>query len=375
VRIMIACGGTGGHVFPGVAIAEAIENANPRADVFFMGRPGSLEERIVAGTGRDFAAVPSMGVVRGARVRNVAVPFAVSAGYATALAHLLRRRPAAAVGTGGFASVPPILAAWTVRAPILLTEQNSHPGLATRILSRFAETVHVSFEESAGRLPHAREVVVSGNPVRSSFSQADPAGARVDLGLSPEARVVFFLGGSRGAHRINEAVRGAAAHLAERGIEVIAQTGEGDFGDVRARLDQAGVRAVVSPFFDRVEACYAAADLVVARAGATCIAELTLVGRPSILVPYPYAAEDHQMKNARAMESAGAALVVPDAELTGATIAARIDGLVNDRARLKEMADAARGLARRGAAERVARATLALATRRRPIPTVGGQRQ
>jgi len=365
VRIMIACGGTGGHIFPGVAIAEAIEVAHPRADVFFMGRRGSLEERIVSGTGRDFAAVPSMGVVRGATVRNLAVPFAVSIGYATALGHLLPRRPAAAVGTGGFASVPPVLAARTLGTPVLLTEQNSYPGLATRILSRFASSVHVSFEESRRHLPHAREVVVSGNPVRSSFTQVDPQRARLDLGLSAEAPVVFFLGGSRGAHRINEAVEGAAASLRGGGLQVIAQTGEDDFGAVRASLDRAGVKAVVAPFFDRVEACYAAADLVVSRAGATCLAEITLVGRPSILVPYPYATEGHQMKNARAMERAGAALVVPDEETTGATIAARIDELVNDRAKLELMADAARGLARPGAAERVARATLALARRRR----------
>ncbi len=376
MRIMIACGGTGGHIFPGIAIAEAIEDADPRAHVFFMGRRRSLEERIVSGTGREFAPVPSMGVVRGASIRNLAVPLAVSAGYAMALAHLLPRRPAAAVGTGGFASVPPILAARTIGTPVLLSEQNSCPGLATRILSRFAQTVHVSFEESAKHLPHAREVVLSGNPVRSSFAQADLHRARQDLGLSAEAPVVFFLGGSRGAHRINEAVGDAAARLGDGGVQVIAQTGDDDFGTVRARLDEAGVEAVVAPFFDRVEPCYAAADLVVSRAGATCIAELTLVARPAILVPYPHATEGHQMKNARAMERAGAALVVPDAELTGALLATRIDELVNDRARLKLMADAARGLARPGAAERVARATLALAKRRRrSIPNAGDQRQ
>jgi UDP-N-acetylglucosamine--N-acetylmuramyl-(pentapeptide) pyrophosphoryl-undecaprenol N-acetylglucosamine transferase len=363
---MIACGGTGGHIFPGVAIAEAIEEADPRVDVLFMGRRGSLEERIVTGTGRDFAPVPSMGVVRGAAVRNLAVPFAVAVGYAVALRHLASLRPAAAVGTGGFASVPPILAARTIGAPVLLTEQNSYPGLATRILSRFASSVHVSFEESAEYLPHAREVVVSGNPVRSSFTRVDPERARSDLGLKGDARVVFFLGGSRGAHRINETVRGAAARLAGTGISVIAQTGEDDFGAVRESLDRSGAEAVVAPFFDRIEACYAAADLVVARAGATTIAELTFVGRPSILVPYPHATEAHQMRNARALERAGAALVVPDEELSGAVIAARIEELTNDRAGLKQMADAARAFARPGAAERVARATLALAGRRRP---------
>jgi UDP-N-acetylglucosamine--N-acetylmuramyl-(pentapeptide) pyrophosphoryl-undecaprenol N-acetylglucosamine transferase len=362
---MIACGGTGGHIFPGIAIAEAVEGVEPRARVFFMGRRGSLEQRIVAATGRDFAAVPSMGVKRGAGARNLAVPFAVAFGYATALARLVGRRPAAAVGTGGFASVPPILAAWSIGVPVLITEQNAYPGLATRILSRIASSVHVSFEDSARHLPHAREVVLSGNPVRSSFGRTDPRRSRSDLGLSPDAQVVFFLGGSRGAHRINQAVIDAAGRLRGMALQVIAQTGAEDSDAVRSGLEGAGVRAVVAPFFERVEACYAAADLVVARAGATSIAEIALVGRPSILVPYPHATEGHQMMNARAMERAGAALVVPDAELNGATIAARVEELVNDRARLKSMADAARELARPGAAERVARATLALAEGRR----------
>jgi UDP-N-acetylglucosamine--N-acetylmuramyl-(pentapeptide) pyrophosphoryl-undecaprenol N-acetylglucosamine transferase len=204
-------------------------------------------------------------------------------------------------------------------------------------------------------------VVVSGNPVRSSFALADPVRSRSDLGLSRETPVLFVLGGSRGAHRLNRAVVDAAGRLKQMGLQVVAQTGAEDHEAVRTGLAAAGVRAVVAPFFDRVEACYAAADLVVARAGATSIAEIALVGRPSILVPYPYATEGHQMANARAMEGAGAALVVPDADLSGVTLAARIEELVNNRARLEAMADAARALARPGAAERVARATLALA--------------
>jgi UDP-N-acetylglucosamine--N-acetylmuramyl-(pentapeptide) pyrophosphoryl-undecaprenol N-acetylglucosamine transferase len=204
-------------------------------------------------------------------------------------------------------------------------------------------------------------VVLSGNPVRSSFGLADSRRSRGDLGLSHDAPVLFVLGGSRGAHRLNRAVIEAARRLKEMGLQVIAQTGADDYEAVRTGLEGAGVRAVVASFFDRVEACYAAADLVVARAGATSIAEIALVGRPSILVPYPHATEGHQMANARALEEAGAARVVPDADLSGATLAARVEELVNDRARLDSMADAARALARPGAAERVARATLALA--------------
>jgi UDP-N-acetylglucosamine--N-acetylmuramyl-(pentapeptide) pyrophosphoryl-undecaprenol N-acetylglucosamine transferase len=362
VRIMIAGGGTGGHVFPGIAIAEAIERQLSGAEVFFMGRRDSFEERVVSRTGRRFVAVPSMGVRRSADLRNAAVPFVVAAGYASSLAALNDARPAVAVGTGGFVSVPPLLAARTLGTPVVLQEQNSYPGLATRLLSRFASEVHVSFDETAAHLPRARTVVVSGNPVRSSFREAERGAARESLGLGAGSRVVFCVGGSRGAHRLNQAVAGAAERLRDLGVELVAQTGSDDEETVASAARAAGLRAVVRAFFDDIAAAYAASDIVVSRAGATAIAELTLVGRPSVLVPYPHATEGHQMKNARALEAAGAAVVVQDSEFTSDALASLARGLIEDVGRLRAMADAARKLARPDAADRVARAILAVAT-------------
>jgi len=361
VRIVIAGGGTGGHVFPGIAVAEAIESEAPDATVIFMGGSRSIEERVVTESGRAFVPVPSAALRRGRDVRNLALPVTVGVGYLRALTALARQRPDAAVGTGGFASVPPILAAWTLRVPVLLQEQNAYPGLATRFLSRVAREVHVSFDETRSYLPRARRVVVSGNPVRAGFRSVDKRAARAALGLSTDAPVLFCLGGSRGAHRINEAVIAAAGQLRKAGVELIAQTGADEFDAVRAAAERSGLRAVVRSFFDNIAEAYAASDLVVSRAGATTIAELTLVGRPAILVPYPYAAEGHQMKNARSLERSGAALVVPDAELAGDVLAAEVDRLIRDPARLGAMADASRRLARPDAAVRVARAVLALA--------------
>ena len=359
---MIAGGGTGGHIFPGIAIAEAIERRSSVVEVFFMGRRGSLEERVVSHTGRRFVSVPSIGVRRGANLRNAAVPFVVAAGYASALAALEGARPVVAIGTGGFVSVPPLLAARTLGVPVVLQEQNSYPGLATRLLSRFAREVHVSFDGTGSHLPRARKVVVSGNPVRSSFRDVDRGSARESLGLAEESRVVFCVGGSRGAHRLNQAVAGAAEQLHSLGVELIAQTGSDDEDAVASAVREAGLRAVVRAFFDDVEKAYAASDLVVSRAGATAIAELTLVGRPSVLVPYPHATEDHQMKNARALEAAGASVVVPDSEFTADALVSLVRELTGDAARLRAMADAARKLARPDAADRVGRATLAVAT-------------
>jgi UDP-N-acetylglucosamine--N-acetylmuramyl-(pentapeptide) pyrophosphoryl-undecaprenol N-acetylglucosamine transferase len=361
VRVMVAGGGTGGHIFPGIAIAEALERHAPEVDVFFMGRRESIEERVVLGVGRRFVPVPSMGLRRGMDVRNLAMPFVVLAGYLRALAVLARRRPDAAVGTGGFISLPPILAARTLGSPVLLQEQNSYPGLATRALSRVAASVHVSFDETTDRLPHAREIVVSGNPVRSGLAAVDRADARSRLGLSPEATVVLFLGGSRGARRINRALSEAMGRLREMGIELVAQTGSEDVQAVRDAAAAENVRAVVEPFFEDVGSAYAASDLVVSRAGATAISEIVFVGLPAILVPYPFATEGHQMKNARAVERAGGAVVIPDAELSGERLGLAVSELLGDAVRLGAMADAARTLARPDAADRVARAVLALA--------------
>jgi UDP-N-acetylglucosamine--N-acetylmuramyl-(pentapeptide) pyrophosphoryl-undecaprenol N-acetylglucosamine transferase len=368
---MIAGGGTGGHIFPGIAIADAVERIAPGTEVFFMGRRGSIEERVVAATGRAFHAVPAAGLARGAKAGNAVMPFVVAGGYAKSLLVLSRRRPAAAVGTGGFISVPPILAARTLGVPVILQEQNSWPGLATRLLSRFASEVHVSFEDTRRFLPSARAVVLSGNPVRASLASVSRADARRALGFPEAARVVFAVGGSRGARRINEAVIAAMRDFARAEIGLIVQTGRDDAANVRRAAEAASVRAIVEPFFDDVGSAYAASDLVVSRAGATAIAEIALVGRPAILVPYPHATEGHQMKNAEAFERAGAAVVIRDEALSGETLAVKVLALMGAPSLLATMAGAARRLARPDAADRVARATLALAGRGERRGTTG----
>ncbi len=361
---MIAGGGTGGHIFPGIAIADAVERIAPGTEVFFMGRRGSIEERVVSGTGRAFHAVPAAGLARGVEARNAVMPFVVAGGYAKSLLVLSRKRPAAAVGTGGFISVPPILAARTLGVPVILQEQNSWPGLATRLLSRFASEVHVSFEDTRRLLPRARTVVLSGNPVRAGLASRNRADARRAFGFSDgTTRVVFSVGGSRGARRINDAIVAVMTDFARAGVGLIVQTGKDDVAKVRAAAEAASVRAVVEPFFDDIGAAYAASDLVVSRAGATAIAEIALVGRPAVLVPYPHATEGHQMKNAQAFESAGAAAVIRDEALTGGALSTTVLALLGDPSLLASMAGAAGRLARPDAADRVALAALALAGR------------
>jgi len=369
VRIMIAGGGTGGHIYPGIAVAEALEALEPGIETLFMGRRGSIEERVVTGSGRIFQTVPSRGFIRGGTLVNVAVPFVVGAGCVAGVVKLMRRRPQAALGTGGFASLPPIIAAAVLGVPIALQEQNSCPGLATRVLSRWADVVHTTYEETKAMLPHARRVELSGNPIRAAFGgggglrqeNGARAAARDAFGLSQDAPVFLLLGGSGGARSMSLAIADAAAALAGNGIEMIIQTGRAELDLVRESCRAAGATAVVESYFDDVADAYAACDLVVSRAGATTLAETAAVARPAILVPYPYATEGHQMKNARAVETAGAAVVIPDGELAGDSLARRIQELLRDRTRLARMAQAARTLARPDAAHRVAESVLALA--------------
>lgn len=365
MRIMIAGGGTGGHIFPGIAVAGAIRKEAPNTEVFFMGRGGSIEERAACRAGFPFVPVASAGLRRGMDPRNLAMPFIVACGYAKALSCLAVRRADAALGTGGFASLPPALACWTLGVPLALQEQNSCPGLATRVLSRFAREVHVSFSESGQHLPHARRVVLSGNPVREGFLAADGARAREALGFSQQIPIVFFAGGSRGAKRINDAVHDAMPRLKEIGVGIIAQTGTRAVDRIRDRAEECGVRALVGAFFDDIAGLHAASDLVVSRAGATTVAEITVVGRPSVLVPYPHSTEGHQMKNARVLEAAGAAVVIPDDALGGGALADTVSALLSDSARLSRMAEAAKALARPDASRQVARSVLALAASRR----------
>ncbi len=360
---MITGGGTGGHIFPGIAVAEAIEELSPEAEVFFMGRGGSIEERVVLRTERRFVTVPSMGIIRGAVIRNVAVPFVVAVGCLKAVSALAMKRPDVAVGTGGFASLPSVVAARALGVPIVLLEQNCRPGLATRVLSRFAEVVHVTFAESEKYLPRARRIEHSGNPVRRGFDELDRAAARRALGLSREATVVMVVGGSRGAKRLSLAVADAMQRLSAAGVEFVIQTGAEELEHVRRQAVLVGARAIVEVFFEDLARVFAACDIVVSRAGAATLAETAIVGRPAILVPYPHATDDHQTKNARSVENAGAAVVISDGEFTGDRLADTIEGLLRDRKRLTSMSSAVRVLARPDAAYRVAQDILAVVSR------------
>ena len=352
MTILIAGGGTGGHLFPGLALADALVARG--GSVTFVGTAAGIEARAVPAAGYPLRLLPGRQLRGGGLARAVAGLASAAGGTLCALALLGELRPGLVVGVGGYASVAVVFAAWLRRIPTVLLEQNVVPGAATRVLARLARRICVGFAESMAYLPRTR-AVHTGNPVRADLLRPRPPRARPGL-------LVF--GGSAGAHRLNQAMLDALGHLGPTlaALDLTHQTGEADLDMVRAAYAARGLTAHIEPFIRDMGAAYAAADVVVARAGATTCAELTAVGLPAILVPYPYAADDHQRRNAEVLVRAGAADMILDAELDGARLATTLRALLEDAASRAAMAARARTLGRPDAAERVADECLQLAS-------------
>lgn len=357
MRVVIAAGGTAGHVFPGVALAERLRDRG--ADVLFVGRSDGQEARLVPDAGFPLATVEARPFVR--RVSLAALRAPLSAVRAAGRARGLLRRADVAVGMGGYTSVPLALAALRERTPLVLHEQNAVPGLANRLGARWARSVALSFDEASRWLPRTARVVVTGNPVRSSILKV--RGAREDLAeeaareldLDRGRRTVAIFGGSQGAVHLNTATLGALRLLGDRpDLQVILLTGSAHAEEVARRMPATSELVIrARPFAERMELVYALTDLVVSRAGAGTVAEITACGLPALLVPYPYATGRHQEANARALARAGGASVLMDDELDPRTLAERIDGLL-DPERLAAMAKMSQAFGRPEAAESLA---------------------
>ncbi len=352
--MVVAGGGTGGHLYPGIAVARALLRRDPTLQVSFVGTARGIEQRVVPAEGFELDLIRSAGLKgksAGAVARGVGV---LPLSAVDAWQVLTRRRPALVIGVGGYSSGPVVALAALRGTPTLLLEQNAMPGLTNRLLARMVDAAAVTYEAS---LPwfHGHGVV-TGNPVRDAFLSV-PAreGGR-------QRRSLLVFGGSQGARAINQAMVAAATAL--RGLPgelaIVHQTGNADEESVREGYQKAGVAAEVHAFLDDMPARMAEADLVICRAGATTLAEITAAGRASILIPLPGATDDHQRRNAEVLAAVGAAELLDQASLTPARLAERIVALLGDDARRAAMAAAARSLARPDAAERIADRAFAL---------------
>ena len=353
--IAVMAGGTGGHVFPALAVAESLRGQG--CPVFWIGTPRGMESRLVPEHGFELESVEVAGL-RGKGLRQtLSAPFKLLGALWQAQAILRRRRPAVVLGMGGFVSGPGGLAARALGIPLVIHEQNSVPGLTNQWLARIASRV---FEAFPGSFPAARHAIASGNPVRPAISELPPPRERL-TGRRGPARLLV-VGGSLGARALNETLPLALALLPEQARpQVRHQTGEQTLELARAAYAQAGVQAEVTAFIGDMAAAYAWADLAVCRAGALTVSELAAAGLGAILVPYPHAVDDHQVGNARYLTEVGAARLIIQRDLNPAGLAALLAELLADRPTLLAMAEAARTRANPNAVGQIATACLELA--------------
>jgi len=364
VRILLAGGGTGGHLFPALAIADALRKSGLPVDIRFVGSRFGIEARILPEENEIFYPLTIRGIQRGLSLqaigRNFLFPWRFVATYRLCKAIMKEFRPQVVVGTGGYASGLPLLVAQKHKIPTLLQEQNSFPGITIRKLAPKADLVCLTYKDSADHIDTVRWVL-TGNPVRFRHAIPGKSAARRQLGLPQRKQVLFILGGSQGSRPLNNHF---LAHwqfyTGDLKVHLLWQTGEHDYDRI-VKAVGTGQGVTFKAFIDRMAAAYIAADLVICRAGAMTISELTLLGRPSVLVPFPGAAADHQTLNARALERRRATRLVAQKDLSKGRLEEAVRKLINDSARLNDMAERASSLAEPAAANTIAEHILKLA--------------
>lgn len=354
MKFAIACGGTGGHLFPGLAVGEVLRGRGHEVLLFVS------EKEIDARALREHPdmareQLPSIGLPSLFSPAIVSFLRRLRASLKTCGALYDRDRPAAVLGMGGFTSIAPLIAARWRGIPAFLHESNAIPGKANRLAARFCGAVLLGFADCAKYFPK-RRTVVTGTPIRRALTEGAPSPeeARRRLGLAADRMTLLVMGGSQGAAGINALLMQAAPHFGGVDMQVVHLAGERDVDTVRGAYESVGVPAAVLPFCDRMQDVYAAADLAVSRAGAASLGELSFFGLPSVLIPYPYAAENHQRLNAGVFERAGAARVVIEREVSGDGLAPLLRSLLESPGGLGKMSAAARALAPQDAAGKVA---------------------
>jgi UDP-N-acetylglucosamine--N-acetylmuramyl-(pentapeptide) pyrophosphoryl-undecaprenol N-acetylglucosamine transferase len=347
MRVLIAAGGTGGHIYPGIAVAKEIVRRHPNCEVKFVGTARGLESKLVPQAGFEVSIIDSAGLKNvgvTARARGLLV---LPKSLRQAQTLIKQYRPDIVIGAGGYVSGPVLLTASFMKLPTLVMESNALPGWTNRVLARFIDKAAVSFE---GALPFFRgKGVVTGNPVRREFFEI-PEKPR-----DPSKLSLLIFGGSQGAHAINEAMFAALPLLGEvkNKLRVTHQTGEADYQQVANGYADAGWQANVRKYIDDMMTAFAEVDLVICRAGATTTAELIAAGKASLMIPFPFAADDHQRKNAEAMEASGAAKMILQQDLSPQRLAGEIERLVREPEKVTAMEHAARKLSRGDAAAKV----------------------
>ncbi|MBS1790899.1 MAG: undecaprenyldiphospho-muramoylpentapeptide beta-N-acetylglucosaminyltransferase [Acidobacteria bacterium] len=346
ISVIIAGGGTGGHIFPGIAIAQEFKRRNSETKVVFVGTARGLETKIIPREGFDLHLIDVAALKRVGLLRRIKSLLLLPKSFLAVRSLIQQVKPDVVIGVGGYSSGPVVLVASLMGVPALVAESNALPGFTNRVLARFVKAAAITFEEAKRFFGAKAEI--TGNPVRAEFFDVQPKAAG-------ERTHIFITGGSQGARAVNLAMIGALPLLAEEKerLSITHQTGESDYDKVRATYLELGWRVEVKPFVEKMVEEFAKADLVISRAGATTVAELAAAGKPALMVPFPFAADDHQRKNAEAIERAGAGRMILQAELTPERLAKELLWLIHDPQQLVRMAEASKKLGHPDAAARV----------------------
>lgn len=374
MKAVIVGGGTGGHIYPGIAIAEELQKKSIENRILFIGSEDGLEKEVVSRERFSLKLIKSGKIMRRFSFRLFLVPFFVARGFFQARDILREFKPDIVVSTGGYVSFPVVLAAATLRLPILLHEQNTIPGLTNRICQIFARRITISYN-SAVRYFRKKVTVFTGNPVRREVLAAVRSVSRQKLALDQKRKTILIIGGSQGARKINEVAVELLDHFMSEGIQVVHVVGkrdhdwvssrtanriiniESEIPSIKGRKKQITIAKYklyhLIPYMYNIWDGLAASDLVISRAGATVIAEITARGLPSIIIPFPYSAEGHQAHNARVLSEAGASIVIDDSKMSSGVLKEAIRSVLDDAGRSKSMSEASKKLSNPHAGERV----------------------
>lgn len=343
-RFLISGGGTGGHIFPALAIANQIKSENPNAEILFIGANHKMEMRRVPEAGYHIEGLDVYGIKRdfslSGIISNLKLPFVLMKTMRRAKKIISDFKPDVAIGVGGFASGPALQAAIALGVPALIQEQNSYPGVTNKILSKKVKKICVAYDGLECYFP-AEKIVKTGNPIRAEILKLarKDADAYRFFDFSSDKKTVLVMGGSLGARSINMCIRNNIEAIAQSGVQLLWQTGEAFYNEIpAAEIEQKYPQIKIVPFIQKMNYAYSIADYIVSRAGALAIAELTIVGVPTILVPFPFAAEDHQTKNAAALAKANAAILVPDKDVEERMVPELLS-LIADEEKAKQMSE------------------------------------
>lgn len=346
IRVLIAGGGTSGHINPAIAIADRIKAEDPQSIIEFCGTSRGLENDIVPRAGYILHPIRARGMPSKPSVKMIRAAMDFAAGRKTCIALIRDFKPDVIVGTGGYVCSPLVAAASHMHIPFLLHEQNAFPGRSNRLMSRKADVVCTSFAGIEKSFPKAKSVVYTGNPVKKIFFETSRTEARKELSIDNDTFLLLAMGGSLGARTINQSVAALSEMLPDKKIRIVLSAGKQQYADLEGNIDQANDRMEIKEYIYNPQTYMAAADLLICRAGAITCAEVAALGVPSVMIPYPFAAGDHQTYNARAFEKEGACILMRDADVSADKLKDMVISFLGDRERLLNMGRQAKKLAR-----------------------------